>query len=87
MRHDLIRSIAAFGAPLLVGASLLYRIINGRWGSVAFMAIMFAAVFVFYLRFVPLDERDDEVSGSNAENPEVNGGSPSSNHPTTQPGR
>jgi len=86
MRRYSISSIATFGAPLLVGALLVYRIINGHWQSVAFIAIVFAVVLMLYLRFVPLEE-DNEVPASNAENPEANGRRPSSTDRPTQPSR
>jgi len=84
MRRDWISSIATFGAPLLVGALLFYRIIHGHWKSVAFIAIVFAVVFVVYLRFLRLEEFDDEVPASNAEDPGVNGERPSSSDFPTQ---
>lgn len=87
MRHDPISLIATFGAPLLVGLLLLYRIISGHWGAVAFMAITFAVVMVLYLRFVPIDQLDDEVPATNTENAAANDGEPSSADRSTTPDR
>ena len=86
MRRDPISSIAMYGAPLLVGALLLFRIINGHWGSVAFIAIMFAVVLVLYVRFVPLAELDDHLPASNTESPVANAGESSSADHSRQPG-
>lgn len=65
-RPDTISLIATIGAPFLVGSLLLYRIINGQWGSVAFMAVAFAVVVLLYIRFVPLnswiEDRDCLIS-------------------------
>ncbi len=74
MRRDPISSIAMYSAPVLVGALLLFRIVNGHWQSAAFIAIVFAVVFVLYLRFVPLDRPDDEVPDINTERPGTNDG-------------
>jgi hypothetical protein len=83
VQRDVISSIAVFGAPLLVGVLLLCRIINGHWGSVAFVAIIFAIAFVLYVRFVPLDDLDDEVSISGTASPSRNDEeSRSTGHPT-----
>jgi hypothetical protein len=83
MRRDLISLIAMIGAPLFVGVSLFYSIINGQWEHVAFIAIIFAIVFLLYIRFIPLSELDDEVPVSNMKNPEANAGeSTSSDHKT-----
>lgn len=73
--------IANVGAPVLVGSLLLYRIINGHWGSVAFMVIVFAVVIAFYVRFVRIDHDDDEVLVQHFEDELGNDtGSSSGNH-------
>jgi len=59
-RPDLISRVATYGAVLFVGANLLYRIVNGHWGSVAFMAVIVVIVLVLFLRLVPLDDCDDD---------------------------
>ena len=51
--------------PLLVGISLIHRIVNGYWESIGFMALVFAAVIAFYWFTLPPDffDEDDDTSG------------------------
>ena len=59
-KPDLISRVATYGAILFVGANLLYSIANGHWGSVAFMAVIAVIVLALFLRFVPLDDCDND---------------------------
>ena len=45
---DPISLIATIGAPVFVILLVIARIVSAHWASVAFMAIVFAAVCAFY---------------------------------------
>jgi len=57
---DLISRIATVGAPLVVGVLFVARLFAGHWGSIAFMSILFTLGIFFYLRFVPLENLDED---------------------------
>jgi hypothetical protein len=63
-KRDPISIVATYGAVILVGANLVYRIANRQWGSVAFMAAMAAVVLWVYIRAVPLDNLNDDETQS-----------------------
>jgi membrane protein YdbS with pleckstrin-like domain len=59
--RDAISVVASIGAPILVGILLVYRIAAGHWSSVAFMALILAAVVVFYFFIFPGDDFEEQL--------------------------
>jgi hypothetical protein len=57
-RPDLISRIASVGAPLLVVALLITRIVLRQWQSVAFLLLIFVGFVVIYA-FVFRGNHDD----------------------------
>ncbi len=51
----------------LEGRGQKINVIQGHWGSAAFVAVVFAAAILFCFRFPPLDDLDDEVSAIDTE--------------------
>jgi hypothetical protein len=69
IRRDLISLIASVGAPIFVGAMLVYDIAHGHWNSVAFTTLFFVIVFVLYIRVVRPDDLDEYPMGNGGSSP------------------